>query len=201
MYLTFWWLEKHRNRVGRKRFQLITFLYSIFLISAEALTVSSPVSVAIRGRKQITQRQTWLLKSKCTSFGSWIYCESGGSCFFPSFFQAGQTSTKTTPLQSLRQHRVYQSQEDGECGAHGVPTLVSQQEFCFYPFSVLRQPHVDPGVFGAAAAHPKAGDANEVILVSIRVVTHQGAPAVALQMNTTKTSSVSGFPSRKQFRQ
>lgn len=109
---------------------------------------------------------------------------------FPSFFQAGQTSTKTTrrfaPLQSLRQHCVYQSQEDGECGAHGVPSLVSQQEFSFYPFSVLRQPHVDPGVFGAAAAHPKAGDANEVVLVSVRVVTHQGAPAVTLQIKHHK---------------
>lgn len=85
VYLTFWRLEKHRNRVGRKRFQLITFLYSIFLISAEALTVSSPVSADIRGGKQKTQRQTRLLKSKCTSFGSWIYWESGWSCFFQAF--------------------------------------------------------------------------------------------------------------------
>lgn len=85
---------------------------------------------------------------------------------------------------------MYQSQENGECGAQGVPSLVSQQEFCFYPFSVLRQAHVDPGVSGAATAHPKAGDANEEVLVSVRVVTHQGAPAVTLQMNTTKTSSM-----------
>lgn len=96
---------------------------------------------------------------------------------------------------------MYQSQEDGECAAHGVPSLVSQQKFGFYPVSVLGQAHVDPGFFGAAAAHPKAGDANEVELVSVRVVTHQGAPAVTLQMNTTKTRSMSGFPSRKQFGQ
>lgn len=113
---------------------------------------------------------------------------------FSKLSQAEQTSTRMTrwfaPLQSLREHSVCHSQEDGEGCAHGVPTLVGQPKLCFYPFSVLRQADVDPRIFGAAAANPKAGDADEVILVRVGVVTHQGAPAVALQMNTTKASSM-----------
>lgn len=104
-----------------------------------------------------------------------------------------QDRTLDSPLQNLREHCVHQSQEDGECGAQGVPGLVSQQEFCFDPLSVLRQAHVDAGVPGAAAAHAEAGDANQVVLVCVRVVTHQGAPAVTLQTTPQKPVACKGF--------
>ncbi|RLV63508.1 hypothetical protein DV515_00018201 [Chloebia gouldiae] len=113
---------------------------------------------------------------------------------FSELFQAGQARRRSrgrrAPLQSPRQRGVEQRQERGQRGAAGAPALVGQQELGFDPFPVLRQAHVDPGVPGAATAHAKAGDANEEILVAAGVVTHQGAPAVALQTNAAKSSSI-----------
>lgn len=98
----------------------------------------------------------------------------------------------------LRKYHTYQSQEDGECSARRICSLVDHQKFHIYPRSVLRQTDVDPRKLWSAAANPKTRDADQVVLVGGGVVARQGPTAVSLR--TTPENALTNLPFRKRGR-